>query len=263
MSDPGTLDMHRGGEGEPLVLIHGLGSSRRIWDEILPFLEARHEVFAFSLPGFGDSAWDGRSAGVPHLADSIEAEMDALGIETAHIAGHSMGGWTTAELAVRARARTATLIDPTGLQTPRESEWRARRIRITRKGAQLLAPLGTAPFRPAPLRALLTAGMRTRGWRLSAERVAEQTRAYAECPALEAMDAWMHVNQARGLETISCPVLVVWGTWDLLLPFRQAKRWIALIPDAELLALPRLGHDPISDNPDAVAEAILETAARA
>ena len=255
--------MHRSGEGEPLVLVHGLGSSRRIWDQLRPALEPQYEVIAFSLPGFGDSPWDGESAGIPFLADAVESELDALGIETAHIGGHSMGGWTAAELAVRGRARSATLIDPVGLSTPQEKRWRLARLRAARRGAELLAPLGTAPFRPLPLRALLLFAMRTRGWRVSPERAAEEARIYAGCPAFHPSLEWMHEHDAAGLERISCPVQVVWGTWDLVVPFRQAKRWIQIVPGAELLALDRHGHDPMSDNPGAVAEAILGCAERA
>jgi pimeloyl-ACP methyl ester carboxylesterase len=263
MTDAGTLDVRRGGEGEPLVLIHGLGSSRRVWDRLRPRLEAKHEVIAFDLPGFGESPWPGERAGIPHLADAVEAELDGLGIERAHVAGHSMGGWTAAELAVRGRARSATLIDPVGLSTPQEKRWRLARLRATRKGAELLAPLGATPFRPAPLRALLTLGMRTRGWRQSPETLAEEARFYAHCPAFHDSLAWMHEHDAEGIEHIACQVQVVWGTWDLVVPFRQAKRWVAIVPGAELLALERTGHDPITDRPEETAEAILGCTARA
>jgi pimeloyl-ACP methyl ester carboxylesterase len=255
--------MHRGGEGEPLVLIHGLGSTRRIWDQLLDRLEPSLEVFAFSLPGFGDSPWDGRSAGVPYLADTIEAEMDALGFETAHVAGHSMGGWITAELAVRRRARTATLIDPGGLGTDKEKRRIRARYRFNRAAAKRLASVADPVFRLAPVRAALTFGMRARGWKVSGATVAAETRAFAACPAYEASAAWMVSHRAEGLERITCPTLVIWGTWDLLHPYRHSQRWIDAIDGAELLALPRLGHDPISDDPEAVAAAILETTASA
>jgi pimeloyl-ACP methyl ester carboxylesterase len=263
MTAAGTLDVRRGGEGKPVVLIHGLGSSRRIWDQLRPQLEPHHDVIAFSLPGFGGSPWDGRSAGVTDFADAIEAEMDGLGLETAHVAGHSMGGWTAAELAVRGRARSATLIDPVGLSTPQERRWRLLRLRAARRGAELLAPLGTAPFRLLPLRAFLALTMRTRAWSLSPETLAEEARIYAGCPAFHPALQWMDAHAPEGLERIACPVLVIWGKWDFVLPFRQAKRWIEIIPGSELLALSRIGHDPISDDPDAVAGAILGSVARA
>jgi pimeloyl-ACP methyl ester carboxylesterase len=262
MSDSGTLDMHRGGEGEPLVLVHGLGGTNRYWDRVRPRLEPEHEIFAFSLPGFGESHWDGISAGIPALADSVEVEMDGLGLETAHIAGHSMGGWTAAELARRGRARTATLIDPAGMATDAEEAKAQLQHRINRTGAKLLAPFAGILYRPPPLRALLTFGMRTRGWRADLETLVAETRAFASCPAFEASRDWMRDHRAERMDEIACPTLVIWGTWDLLIPFRQAQRWVDAIPGAELLALPRLGHDPISDDPDAVAEAILSLTRR-
>ena len=56
--DPGggpKLTRHRGGSGQPLVLVHGLGLSWRSWQPVLDALEGRHDVVAIDLPGFGDS----------------------------------------------------------------------------------------------------------------------------------------------------------------------------------------------------------------
>ena len=65
-----------------------------------------------------------------------------------------------------------------------------------------------------------------------------------------------------GLEDIRCPVLVLWGTEDLLLPPRQAHRAARAIPGAELRMLRGLGHIPMSDEPQTVAETILAFTAR-
>jgi pimeloyl-ACP methyl ester carboxylesterase len=85
------LDRHRGGSGEPLVLIHGIGHTWRGFKPILPLLEERFDVLAVDLPGFGHSPMctDQSPEG---LADAVEAAMDEEGFASAHLAGNSLGG---------------------------------------------------------------------------------------------------------------------------------------------------------------------------
>jgi pimeloyl-ACP methyl ester carboxylesterase len=64
------LTRHRGGSGQPLVLVHGLGLSWRSWQPVLAALEARHDVVAIDLPGFGES---------PPLPDGAASDPDPLG----------------------------------------------------------------------------------------------------------------------------------------------------------------------------------------
>jgi pimeloyl-ACP methyl ester carboxylesterase len=120
------LDLHRGGTGEPLVLVHGIGHTWRGWKPMLPLLEPRFDVLAVDLPGFGHSPPlppDGVAPTVEALADAVESELDAAGFDTAHLAGNSLGGWIALELARRRRARTVTAISPFGLGLPRENRW--------------------------------------------------------------------------------------------------------------------------------------------
>ena len=65
------------------------------------------------------------------------------------------------------------------------------------------------------------------------------------------------------LHSIDCPVRIVWGTRDLLLPVRQAPRWAAHVKRAEVVRLPGLGHVPMGDDPAATAAKILEVTAPA
>ena len=112
-----TLDQHRGGSGEPLVLVHGIGHTWRGFVPMLPLLEPRFDVLAVDLPGFGNSPPlnNGRAPTPEVLADAVEEAMDAAGFGTAHVAGNSLGGWIALELARRGRARTCTALSPAGL----------------------------------------------------------------------------------------------------------------------------------------------------
>ena len=119
-----TLNQHRGGSGEPLVLLHGIGHTWRGFRPMLPRLEPHFDVLAVDLPGFGHSArfHHGTVPSPEALADSVAEAMDAAGFETAHMAGNSLGGWVALELARRGRARTCTAISPAGLAHGRENE---------------------------------------------------------------------------------------------------------------------------------------------
>jgi pimeloyl-ACP methyl ester carboxylesterase len=263
MSGP-CSHQHRAGSGEPLVLIHGIGSSWRVWKPVLPALEARHDVLAISLPGFGESPPLDREPTVPALADAVEEELDAAGMETAHLAGNSLGGWLSAELARRGRAQSVVAISPAGLWTPKEHDFAMRSLEASYASARRLAPYAGRLARSPVLRALLYLQVAARGWRLDPDEAAYGIQALAASPSFEAARDWIARNGrlADGLEEIDRPFLVVWGSWDFLLPVRQAPRWVRLVPGAELLELPRLGHVPMADDPELVAGSILDFTSR-
>ena len=259
------LEHRRAGSGEPLVAIHGIGSSWQVWKPVLPALERDHDVLALSLPGYGKSPpLDGEPT-VPALADAVERAMDEACLETAHLAGNSMGGWIAALLAVRGRARTVTAISPAGLWTRKEFVYSRRSLRRSRRGAELIAPVAHLLTATAPVRTLLFLQTYGRPWRLDPADAAYAIRVFAASPSLPRTLDWIErgYEMPRGLERIDCPFRVLWGTWDRLLPVRQAKRWGRIVPGAEVRILPRLGHAPMSDDPDLVAREILETARRA
>ena len=105
----------RAGSGEPLVLVHGLGGSRRIWAPVIDRLEAEREVIAVDLPGFGESAplADGTPPTAANLAGAVDELVGELGLERPHLAGNSLGGWVALELA-KARAGADRVRDLAG-----------------------------------------------------------------------------------------------------------------------------------------------------
>ena len=248
-----------------MVLIHGIGSSWRVWKAVIPSLEARHEVLAPSLPGYGESPPLDREPTVPALADAVERELDAAGFERAHLVGNSLGGWISAELARRGRALSAVAISPAGLWTRKELDFSLRSLDLTYASSRRMAPHADRLTRSAALRTLLFAQVQARGWRSDPEESAYAIRAMAESPSFQDTKDWIARDRAmpEGLGDIRCPFLVVWGTWDFLLPLRQARRWQRLVPGAELRELPTLGHVPMADDPELVSETVLDFVERA
>jgi pimeloyl-ACP methyl ester carboxylesterase len=262
-----TLDHRRAGKGDPLVLIHGIGSTWRMWEPVLPALEARHDVLALSLPGYGRSEPVEGEPTVPALADAVEEAMDAAGLDTAHVVGNSMGGCIASDLARRGRARSVVAISPAGLWTPREWRYSYWLLRLThsvtvRNLRFVLALVGSAAGRT-----WLLCHVSSRPWRMDPENARHQVEVLARSPSFRRTLEWWnegpHNRTPDFLGEISVPYLVAWGTRDLLLPPRQAERWQRLVPGAELTWLPKLGHLAAPDDPDLVSRTILEFVERA
>jgi pimeloyl-ACP methyl ester carboxylesterase len=258
-----TLDVHRGGSGEPLVLVHGLGHTWRGWKPMLPLLERSFDVLAPDLPGFGNSPPlpDGTPPTAEALADAVEREMDAAGFGTVHVAGNSLGGWLALELARRGRARTATAISPLGLGLARENAW-GRGLLLGMRWVTRNSPT-PAPLLQNPVGRTLFAGPAFgKPWRADPADMVEQFGMFGNAPGFMPTLTANFDKQPVGLTTIGAPVLLLWGTKDLVLLPRQGRRFERLIPGAELRYLKGLGHTPMSDDPELLAGAIEQFALR-
>lgn len=258
------LDHRRAGGGEPLLLVHGIGSTWRVWKPVLERLEARHDVLAVDAPGFGNSAPlpDGVTPTISALADALERVLDDVGWDAPHVAGNSMGGWLALELARRGRAASVVALSPAGMWSPKESAYSRGALRFQHAVASRLVPHADTLSRSAVGRTLLFSGVAARPWRIQPEDAAEALRLFAGAPGWRATLEAMTVDQPRDLGSIECPVRIAWGSRDTLLFPRQADRFVREIPNAELVRLPGLGHVPMGDDPEAVADAILEFTAR-
>jgi pimeloyl-ACP methyl ester carboxylesterase len=260
------LTRHRGGSGPPLVLLHGLGLSWRSWLPVLDELEAQHDVLALDLPGFGSSAplADGAPPTPARLADAVRDELDALDVEAPVLVGNSVGGWVALELARRGRASRVVAIAPSGLESPPERAYVIAMNEFMRVRARAARPLGRLVTRPLPARVALFGGLRSKPWRLGPEDGVRELQEYGCSPSFQSTLRWtIGTNVPLGLEEISVPVRIAFGTADLLLGGFTAPRFAALIPHADLVPLPGLGHVPMLDDPATVARTILEFTAPA
>jgi pimeloyl-ACP methyl ester carboxylesterase len=260
-SGSSQLDHYRGGTGEPLVLIHGIGHTWRGWKPMLPELERRFEVLAVDLPGFGYSKPLAANVdSTPEaLADAVEREMLGAGFDSAHLAGNSLGGWVSLELARRGRARTVTAISPAGLQHAREKDWGAGILRGMRWLARS-SQIPDAAVRNPITRSLLAGPTVARPWRYDPDMLIEAKQLFANNPGFDATLPHTFHAQPRGLTALEVPVLILWGTLDVVLIPRQGRRFERLIPGAELRYIRGVGHTPMSDAPDELAQAITDFA---
>ena len=112
----GNLAFDRTGEGQPLLLLHGTGSSRGVWKPVIPLLAGEREVIALDLPGHGASPLVAGIEPTPiGYAPVVASILDRLALASVDVAGNSVGGWTALELAKLGRARSVVALDPAGL----------------------------------------------------------------------------------------------------------------------------------------------------
>jgi pimeloyl-ACP methyl ester carboxylesterase len=258
------LNHHRGGAGEPLVLMHGIGSSWRAWLPVLGALEAEHDVVALDLPGFGDSPAlaPGVAPTVPALADEVERHLDAAGLERPHLAGNSLGGWVALELARRGRARDVVALSPAGMWTAREASYARIVLRLAYVAARALGPRAGTLTRTAAGRAALLSFVSSRPWRIEADEARTAFEALAGADVF--LDTLHHsiTGRAERLDEVHVPVTIAWGSRDLLLLPRQGPRFVRAIPGSVLEPLRGAGHVPMWDDPELVVATILARTAR-
>lgn len=254
---------YQGGDGPPLVLIHGLTASWRVWQPILAPLERHHAVFAPTLAGHhGGGVLEPADGGVPALADAMERTLDDIGIERAHLVGSSLGGWLALELARRGRARAAVLLSPAG-------GWRSERdikrvVRLFELGEKLLAPSNRDKIikvlrRPGLRRLALRQAME-HGERMPLSAAVEMVDDAISADAVEGFLRWVRTAQPiddAGLD--GTRIRVAWAEHDRTIPFKAyGQPYKDALPAAEWVTLPGCGHVPMYDDPELVVRTILE-----
>jgi pimeloyl-ACP methyl ester carboxylesterase len=253
------LAHQRKGSGEPLLLLHGLGSHWQMWCPILDSLATTQEVIAVDLPGFGGSAplEPQIEPTVQALARIVAAFLDECGWRNAHMAGNSLGGWIALELAKLGRAKSVVAISPAGFWTPGELRFARASLRLSRALARLVGPIAPTLLSSSIGRTVLLWQMYTRPWRIPAGDAVLALRNFAGAPGFgRTLEAISRPEGFSGGESIRCPVTVAWGTRDRLLPPRQLTQVRARIPRACIALLDGCGHVPTWDDPDQTASTL-------
>ena len=258
----GRVSTLQAGEGEPLVLLHGLGATKA---EFLPTVAALapagRRLIAIDLPGFGDSDKPlPASYDAAFFARWVEATLDALEIDRADVLGHSMGGRVALETGMRNPDRVRHLV----LMTP-SLAWRAGRrwapyLRLVRPELGLIQPT-PRPVIEGIVRRLIP-GARD-SWTGAA--VDEFLRAYLNPRGRVAFYAaarqiYLERGEGRGgfwtrLEALAPRSLFIWGRRDQLVPIGFARHVRAALPAAEHVEID-CGHVPQLERPAHTRDAI-------
>lgn len=254
-----TLSFDRRGSGDPLVLIHGLGSRWQVWEPVLPRLADHYDVVALDLPGFGKSTVDGTPATITGYADRVEKFLTELDIERPHLAGHSLGGAVALELAARGGARSVTAFCPGGFWTRPEWAWGNGVLRSGRALARRVRPQAPRLLRSAVGRTVLFGLFSGRPWRLDPDACLGDTDALLGAAGFDATARESRSYQFGDVRALpEIPVTVAWGSRDALLLYpTQSRRARAVLPFARHITLRGCGHLVFADDPAACLRLLL------
>jgi len=260
---PLRLSWSSAGVGEPLLLLHGVGSTHDDFAALRPDLDAAYRVLAPDLPGHGRSApLPGRPT-IAAITDAIEADLDELGVDRVHVLGNSIGARVALELAVRRRARSVVAISPSGLNTSVERLYQGTVLGTARLVLRRLRPVIPAVAQSRLGRTALLTGLRSRPWRSSAAEAAALKEGFAEADAFWQTLWWgVLTDVPTNLDGVDCPVILAQGTLDAVAA-GQTPRYLAAVPGARFVPLPGAGHAPQSDVPAAILQLVREATAAA
>ncbi len=274
MADTKFVDIHgvrqavidEGAGDEVLLLIHGMAGSADTWRAVLPQLAKKYRVVAPDLLGHGRSAKPRTDYSLGAFAVGLRDLLDELGVESATVVGHSLGGGVAMQFLYQHPdyCRRLVLIGSGGLGP--DVGWILRVLAAP--GAEFVMPV----IAPAPI---LRAGNALRSWLSSAglrsPRGAEVWAAYSSFADSAARDAFLRTLRSvvdyRG-QAVSAlnrlnvreglPVLAIWGEEDKIIPVDHAYSALQVRPDCRLEILPGIGHFAQVEAPTEVIELIDE-----
>jgi pimeloyl-ACP methyl ester carboxylesterase len=242
--------VRRAGSGKPVLFLHGAGG----WPAWLPFFERLAQKFAVTVPehpGFGGSDDPQWLRDVPDLAMYYLDLLDNAFAAPVHVIGHSLGGWTTAEAAVRNTRRIAslTLIAPAGIRVkgipPGDNFiWSPEEAIRNRYHDQHFAEALLQA--PPPDEAQLDLDLQNR---VAAVKFGWEPR-------------WFNPGLEKWLHRIAVPTHIIWGVQDKILPSAYAPLWGERIAGAQISLIEACGHSPHIEQCDLVTEKVLESLTR-
>lgn len=259
------------GQGDVVLLIHGLGSNAKAWQRNIPALAANHRVLAVDLPGYGVSDKGYYDYSLSFYGQVLTELLDQLGVAQATWIGHSMGGQIALVAALNHPDRVAKigLISPAGFEafTDGEGDWLRKAVSpdfVRDTTIRNIAVNLNSNFHDTPPEAdfMITDRIRVRGAKdfpRYCYAVAENVGAMLDEPVLER------------LGEITQPTLVLFGENDNLIPNRflhggrtavVAAAGTAQIPGARLELLAECGHFVQFEKPEQTNAAILELLGR-
>ncbi|MBU0889332.1 MAG: alpha/beta fold hydrolase [Gammaproteobacteria bacterium] len=247
-SGPRESPADPGGDGAPVVLLHGIFAEKDHWVDFARPLTATYRVLAPDLPGFGEST---RNEKLPYdyaaHVNRLGAFLDALNIQRAHLAGNSMGGTIAALYAIEHPERVVSVAfigAPHGIRSPQHSTMdrlidAGQRPLVAHDAAAFDAMMALVfekrPFLPYPIlvateqEALRNAASNTRLW------------------DAQLKDRYLLDEQLSNLQ--QHPMLALWGSNDRVFDVSGAQRLERRLPKARVETLPGIGHLPMMEAP--------------
>lgn len=249
------------GEGKPLLLVHGIGSSNRTWQPVWPALARHRRVIACDLPGHGNTPARADSGTFAGLSASLQEFLAEQGLTGADMAGCSLGGRLVLEMARLGLAGNVVALNPGGFW----AGWERTYLETTLLASALMLR-GAGPLRAAlaanvATRSLLLSVLSARPWELDPELVATELHSIAATQTFSGLTVNLAtIPQQEGPAAPQTgQVAIGWGRDDRLCWPVQAHRAAAAFPSARLHWFENSGHYSWWDEPEEAAKLIKET----
>lgn len=245
------------GQGEDIVLIHGIGASTFTWRLLFPLLQGRYRVTALDLPGFGlSSKHASRDYGLDAQSEIVAEALTALRINQALLVGSSMGGaialWM-AKLYPHRFNKVVTLAPATNSSV----------VPTQLRHLAVASPLLRRALNRAFIKRMVT--------RVVADPVLvtdavvdAYMRPFTEDQGSGVRSFWMAMSLLsdrrlpRELKNLEADVLILYGARDLLVTRRSVEQLAKLLPNSKLIVHEKGGHHVMEDNPAWTAERLEE-----
>jgi pimeloyl-ACP methyl ester carboxylesterase len=247
------------GDGAPLVLLHGINDSHRTWRAIAPTLSRTRRVLIPDLPGCGLSGRPDASYTLEWQADVMVGWLDALGLDSVHLVGHSYGGGVAQYMLVRAPRRIERLALLAAGGLGREVSFELRLASLPR----VVELMGQPFMAPAAAPALRAAGGRVspaeEAWMRQVNTRPGTARAFARTvrDVIDWRGQRRHfLDRAREIEKFP-PVALFWGSKDRVIPHDHALTTMKLMRGAQLTTFDGCGHFPHHERPREVANELM------
>jgi pimeloyl-ACP methyl ester carboxylesterase len=241
------------GEGPAVILLHGVSFALggEAWLANIDGLAAGFRILAPDFPGWGPGDQLELGYSFAYLADFVREFQDALGLESSHIAGHSMGGWIASVLAYESPQRVGklVLVASGGMATrplPVMTAWQPPSEQDIR---QALSGLEQAGIDIAPL-------VKERVSLASDPQRAERFRRVME--HMTHPETRRRYHMRRRLPHIPNDTMILWGTDDAVNDIEMGRETHQLIPHAELRTFDGAGHNLPTERPDDFNQAVLD-----
>jgi pimeloyl-ACP methyl ester carboxylesterase len=247
------------GEGEPLLLVHGLGGAAANWLALAPLLLATRRLLVPELPGHGGSSALPAAPSLNAYADRLGIVLEQEGIASAGVVGHSLGGAIALRLSIRRPDAVSALVlaGAAGISSGRRNARYALTITGIVKPGRRLAPHRRRIARSNTLKRVVFGR-----WGASDPPAlpTELAEAFLSGPArhtdtVSAAQALVRDDPRADLDRVRCPSLVLWGARDHQLPVEDAFDYARRLR-ARLRVIADCGHLLIGERPDACADAI-------
>lgn len=246
------------GDGEPVLLVGGFGMTKEGWAEQVAALAGQFRVITFDNRGVGESTVPSEPFTIDDMAADAAGLLDHLGIDKAHVFGVSMGGLITQTLALDYPGRVLKAVLGCTSHGGRHA------VQPKPEVMEILASLSIPGISPQEaVRRRIPIIFSDRFVREEPERVAifvERSIRYQPTPqgAAGQMKALSFFNVQRRLGEISCPVLVMTGSEDRMMPPENAGLLVDGIPGAELYVVEGAGHGFFQERPEEVNRVLID-----